>query len=86
MRASRSFSLSCIAGINEPGLIASGFLNPQFELFRSVRSGSGSDRVSAHQMSKVRTESPVRHCSRDGVAIHAGRGFKNLSALLSRIS
>src|ERR1700746_469397 len=29
-----------------------------------------------------RAESPVRHCSRDSVTVHTGRGFKDLSALL----
>ena len=81
MSASRSFSLSCIAGINEPGLIASGSSNPQFELFGSIRGGARSDCVSAHQVSEIRTEASVRHCSRDCVTIHAGRGFKHLVGL-----
>src|ERR1700751_569074 len=35
-------------------------------------------------MGEVRDESPVGHCSRDGMTVYAGRGFKDLSALLRR--
>ena len=49
----------------EPGLIASGFLNPEPQIFRRVWRRAGGDRLAAHQVRQVRAESAVRHRARD---------------------
>src|SRR6266852_3212754 len=56
-------------------------LNPQAKILVVVLGDAGCDRVTAHQMGEIRTESSL--CWRAGycVAIHAGGSLKNALAL-----
>jgi hypothetical protein len=61
-------------------------LNPQANILVVVPGYAGCDRVAAHQVGEVRTESPL--CWRAGycVAVYAGSSFKNTLPLIRGIT
>ena len=72
--------VSCIAGINEPGLIESGFCI-QARRFSRVF-GAAPEAMVSRLIRCVRSgpKLPVRHGSCDGVAVHAGGSFEDTAA------
>src|SRR5579859_5554748 len=60
-----------------PRLEPAWILNPQAKIFVVVLCYAGCDRVTAHQMGEIRTESSLCWSAGYCVAIHAGSSFKN---------
>src|SRR5580698_3536443 len=56
-------------------------VNPGDEVAYRVLRRAGGDGLTAHQMGEIRTESPIRHSTRYGVAVDTCRLFENLLPL-----
>ena len=69
-----------MAGISEPGLIASGFSIQSRRLSRRVLRRTGRDRPTAHQVRQIRTEASVGGRAADRVTIDAGGRFEHSPA------
>src|SRR6266849_4968577 len=54
--------------------------NPAPEVLRCVWNDTGGNRVAAHEMRQIRTESPVRGRACDRVAVYAGRHLEDAPA------
>ena len=67
-----------MAGIRDPGLIASGFLDPQAQIGGSILGRARSECAAAHQVRQVGTEAPVCSRAADRVAVDAGGGFEDV--------
>jgi hypothetical protein len=68
----RSFSFRCMGGISAPGLSESGSSIHCLQVLRSIGEGPGSQRLPAGHVRQIGAEEPLRSCSGDRVAVHAG--------------
>ena len=69
-----------MAGISEPGLMASGFWIHRRRFSVVFSAAPGRDRVAAHQVRQIGAEASSRIRAADRVAVHAGGGFEDALA------
>ncbi len=69
-----------MAGIFDPGLMASGLRIQRRSILGRIVSRTSGDGVPAHQMSQVWAETSFRWSPRDSVAVDARRRFKHAFA------